>query len=95
MIKRIVKLTFREEAVPEFFAIFEDSKLKIRAFEGNLHLELLRDLARPSIFFTLSFWENEAALDRYRASELFKTTWAQTKALFAEKPEAWSVEVVG
>jgi hypothetical protein len=95
MIKRIVKLTFREEAVPEFLDIFEDSKLKIRAFEGNLYLELLRDVARPDVFFTLSFWENEAALDRYRASELFKTTWAKTKALFAEKPEAWSVEVAG
>lgn len=95
MIKRIVKLTFQEELVPDFMAIFEESKAKIRAFDGNLHLELLRDIAQPNVLFTFSFWENEAALERYRQSELFKATWAKTKALFADKPAAWSVEVVG
>lgn len=93
MIKRIVKMTFREEAVPDFLTIFEESKTKIRAFEGCNHLELLRDLTRPNVLFTLSFWENEAALDRYRQSELFKNTWKKTKALFEEKAEAWSVQV--
>ncbi len=95
MIKRIVKLTFREELVPDFMAIFEESKDKIRAFEGNLHLELLRDVAQPNVLFTLSFWENEQALENYRQSALFQTTWAKTKALFADKPAAWTVEVVG
>ena len=94
MVKRIVKLTFRAELVPDFMAIFEESKDKIRAFDGNLHLELLRDLAQPNVMFTLSFWEDEAALERYRQSELFRATWAKTKALFAEKPDAWTVEVV-
>ena len=81
--------------VPDFMSIFEESKEKIRAFDGNLHLELLRDLAQPNVLFTLSFWENEQALENYRASELFNTTWARTKALFAEKAAAWTVEVVG
>ncbi len=95
MVKRIVKLTFRAELVPDFMAIFEESKGKIRAFDGNLHLELLRGLAQPNVLFTLSFWEDESALERYRQSELFRATWAKTKALFAEKPDAWTVEVVG
>lgn len=95
MIKRIVKLTFREDAVPEFLAIFEASKEKIRAFEGNLHLELLRDTAQPNVLFTLSLWENEQALEAYRQSELFKSTWEKTKALFAGKAEAWTVEGIG
>ena len=95
MVKRTVKLTFRAELVPDFMSIFEESKEKIRAFDGNLHLELLRDLAQPNVLFTLSFWENEQALENYRASELFNTTWARTKALFAEKAAAWTVEVVG
>jgi (4S)-4-hydroxy-5-phosphonooxypentane-2,3-dione isomerase len=93
MLKRIVKLTFREEAIPEFLAIFEESKSKIRAFEGCRHLELLRNVNQPNELFTLSFWENEAALDRYRQSEFFKITWEKTKVLFAGKPEAWSVAV--
>ena len=95
MIKRIVKLTFREELVPDFMAIFEESKGKIRAFDGNLHLELLQDVAQPNVLFTLSFWEDEAALERYRQSDLFQKTWAKTKALFAEKPAAWTTEEVG
>lgn len=95
MIKRIVKLTFQPALLPDFMAIFEQSKDKIRAFDGNRHLELLRDLAQPNVLFTLSIWESEAALERYRQSDLFQTTWAKTKALFADKPAAWSVEVIG
>jgi quinol monooxygenase YgiN len=95
MIKRIVKLTFQPERLPDFMAIFQGSKDKIRAFEGNLHLELLRDIAQQNVLFTLSHWEDEAALERYRQSELFQTTWARTKVLFADKPQAWTVEQVG
>lgn len=95
MIKRIVKLTFRPEAVDAFITeVFEQSKAQIRAFPGCLHMELVRHLAAPNVLFTLSKWENEIALDTYRQSELFKHTWAKTKALFSEKAEAWSVEVL-
>ncbi len=93
MIKRIVKMTFREEAVPGFLEIFEESKGKIRAFEGCHHLELLRGVDQPNVLFTFSFWEGEKALDQYRQSALFKNTWKKTKALFAERAEAWSVRV--
>lgn len=95
MIKRIVKLTFQTERLPDFLAIFEESKNKIRAFEGNLHLELLQDVKQPNVLFTLSFWEDEAALEQYRQSDLFQQTWARTKLLFADRPSAWTtVEVV-
>ena len=93
MIKRIVKMTFRPEAVPAFLAIFEESKALIRAFEGCQHLELLRDTGQPNILFTLSHWQSGAALDAYRQSDLFLATWKKTKVLFAEKAEAWSVEI--
>ena len=52
------------------------------------------DKSEPNIFFTYSFWKNEAALEAYRNSELFKNTWAKTKVLFNEKPQAWSVEML-
>jgi heme-degrading monooxygenase HmoA len=54
---------------------------------------LLRFTDDPRVLFTLSIWENPEALEAYRRSELFQNTWAKTKALFAEKAEAWSVEV--
>ncbi|MBK7939550.1 MAG: antibiotic biosynthesis monooxygenase [Lewinellaceae bacterium] len=95
MIKRIVKMTFREEAVETFLKdVFEPSKGRIRAFPGCQHMELLQYSSQRNVLFTLSFWDDEAALDTYRHSELFRTTWEKTKALFAEKPEAWSVEVI-
>jgi len=95
MIKRIVKLTFRPEEVSTFLeTVFEPSKLAIRAFSGCKHMELLRVTEQSSVLFTLSIWEDASALERYRQSDLFRQTWAKSKALFAEKAEAWSVEVV-
>lgn len=96
MIKRIVKMTFREDVVETFLnEVFEHSKDRIRAFPGCRHMELLRQKNKPNVLFTLSFWDDEAALEAYRQSELFQTTWAKTKVLFAEKAEAWTVEVAG
>ncbi len=88
-------MTFREESVHTFISeVFEQSKEKIRAFEGCQHMELLRHKTRPNLLFTYSLWDDESALDAYRASPLFADTWAKTKALFAEKAEAWSLEVI-
>jgi quinol monooxygenase YgiN len=94
MIKRLVKLTFRLDKTADFIDIFNNSKNLIRNTEGCLHLELLNDIAHPHIFFTLSFWKNEAALEGYRQSELFRTTWAKTKVLFDDKPVAWTTLVL-
>lgn len=94
MIKRIVKLTFREDETETFQKIFESKKNMIRAREGCLHLELWRDVKTPNVFFTYSFWKSESDLNAYRHSDLFKATWKKTKALFADKPEAWSVEMI-
>ncbi len=94
MIKRLVKLTFQEDKIDDFLLIFERSKQKILAREGCHHVELLQMAAQPNVMFTLSIWENEAALNDYRASELFITTWAATKALFSGKPEAWTTNMI-
>lgn len=83
---------FRTENVAAFIGIFEESRLKIAGFEGCHQVELLRDKRQPDIFFTYSLWESEVYLEQYRQSELFKGVWARTKALFAEKAQAWSVE---
>jgi quinol monooxygenase YgiN len=87
-------MTFQPEKVADFLAIFEASKQHIRAMKGCHHLQLLRDLDQPHIFMTHSHWDNADALNHYRDSELFKTTWAKTKVLFAEKPLAFSAETV-
>ncbi len=94
MIKRIVKLSFDPALLPEFMAIFEVSKDRIRAFPGCHHLELWRDRETPNLLFTFSYWKDEEALAAYRRSDLFTSTWAKTKLLFNDRPLAWSIDVI-
>ena len=92
MLVRIVRMTFQDGKLPDFHAIFDTSKHQIRAFSGNCHLELLRDPDHSNVRMTYSLWESTEALEAYRRSELFCTTWAATKALFAERAVAFSGE---
>jgi len=91
MIKRIVKMSFQPEKLETFLEVFNESKKYIAASEGCYHLELLQMPAHSNILFTYSFWEDEAALNNYRHSDLFKATWAKTKVLFNDKPQAWTI----
>lgn len=92
MLVRIVKLTFQEDKIADFLNNFNEIKHQIRRFEGNEFLELYQDKQDTRIFFTYSYWKDEAALEKYRQSELFNEVWSYTKTLFADKPEAWSVD---
>ncbi|MEM7485808.1 MAG: antibiotic biosynthesis monooxygenase family protein [Bacteroidota bacterium] len=94
MLIRIVKLTFKSENIASFKQIFETTKPGILDFEGCTLVELYQDLKNPCVFFTYSFWEMESNLESYRQSDFFKGVWGNTKMLFSEKPEAWSVEKV-
>jgi len=91
MIIRIVKMTFKKDRVNDFAELFEARKQTIRNFQGCTHLELWQDSVLENVFFTYSHWSSVAELDHYRFSSFFKDTWGKTKALFAEKPKAWSV----
>ena len=95
MIKRIVKMEFREDSVDTFLhSVFEHSKEKIRSFPGCLHMELLQEVETPATLFTISYWDNPDSLEAYRNSELFQSTWAKTKVLFQERAQAWSIKVI-
>ena len=84
-------MVFRTEEVDNFLSLFNERKQLIRGFEGCNHLELWQDEKEDNIFFTYSIWDSEAHLNHYRFSDLFKDTWTKTKALFENKPQAWSV----
>lgn len=92
MLIRIVRMTFQEDKLADFHAIFDRSKQRIRTFPGNRQLDLLRDPNQPNVRITYSLWESADALEAYRQSELFRTTWAATKLLFAERAIAFSAE---
>ena len=92
MLVRIVKMGFYKQNIEVFLQNFDDTKTRIRAFEGCSFLELYRDKKDPGIYFTYSHWESEEALEIYRKSELFNTVWSKVKPLFSIRPEAWSVD---
>ncbi len=94
MITRIVKMTFKPECIDTFKAHFEVHKLQIRHFEGNEYLVLYQDAQNNNILFTYSFWKSHEALNLYRNSDLFKKVWAETKVMFDDKPEAWSLNEI-
>lgn len=91
MLTRIVRLCFKAEHTRAFEQIFDESKDKIRARPGCLHLESGKDARDPRVYYTISHWQDEQALEDYRASKLFEDTWARTKVLFEEKPMAFSI----
>ncbi len=92
MFVRIVKMEFQPAKIDAFLQNFEAVKEQIRHFKGCTHLKLLRDKKHPHIFFTYSKWEEEANLENYRKSDLFKSVWSVTKPMFLNKAEAWSVD---
>lgn len=85
-------MSFHSEHVPTFLNNFEKKKEYIRKSHGCRLLELYRGKQNDQVFFTYSYWDSEQDLENYRNSELFKEVWAETKVLFNDKPQAWSVD---
>jgi len=92
MFIRIVKMQFQADRISDFLANFSENKYKIRSVQGCLFLDLYQDKKEKNIFFTYSGWESEKDLDHYRNSELFDKVWSETKTMFTEKPQAWSLD---
>ena len=93
MLVRIVRMTFAPNAVKEFLDQFDETAPQIRSFPGCRHLELWRDADAPAAFTTQSHWKSTEALDVYRDSTLFRSTWSTVKPLFADQPHAHSYTV--
>ncbi|HIG74294.1 MAG TPA: antibiotic biosynthesis monooxygenase [Bacteroidetes bacterium] len=94
MLIRTVRMTFAPATLAAFHDLFEASQPYIRAQPGCEHLELWEDARYPNVLTTYSLWTGNEALQAYRQSELFKTTWARTKPMFAAPPEARSQTIV-
>lgn len=84
-------MTFEPENIPSFERIFRAASGRIRAFPGCSQLELYRDLKDPDTFFTFSTWVDEESLEAYRNSEFFREVWGQTRTLFSNPAQAWSL----
>ncbi len=63
---------------------------------GCLSEEFLRGREKPGEFISLSKWENQAAIDKYRNSEAHKEIQKHTRALMGvAKVEVKTYEVIG
>lgn len=94
MLTRIVRLSFEPSKVEEFKEIFEASKHKIATREGCSGVELMQDFDQENVFYTYSKWDGQENLNAYRHSDLFAGVWKATKALFNDKPLAYSLKKV-
>jgi heme-degrading monooxygenase HmoA len=92
MIIRIVRMHFTEAGVEEFLQIFREHQQAIRHFPGCTHLQLLKDAEDPTIYTTLSHWNEVSDLENYRTSELFGSVWGRVKTLFAARSQAFSLQ---
>jgi hypothetical protein len=90
MILRIVKLAIQKGNQDLFWAMFEQKKETIRRFEGCLNVNAYPDTQLKYIF-TVSEWKDQSYLEAYRESDFFEETWTETKKLFYDRPEAWSL----
>jgi quinol monooxygenase YgiN len=88
---RVVKLTLDPLKTEAFKQVFIQHKNGISQMKGCLSLQAYQDFKEPHIFFTISQWENEHALDNYRYSDFFKTLWSTVKPMFTAKAIAHSL----
>ena len=91
MITRIVKMTFATDKTAQFESVFLEKQKHIAVFPGCSEVALRKDVNNNHIYFTISMWESESALNEYRNSKLFAETWTTVKQWFAAKAEAWSL----
>jgi quinol monooxygenase YgiN len=94
MIKRIVKMEFKEDKINAFIYLIEKNRNKITKSNGCISLEILQDINDKNVFFTYSCWNKEEDLHHYRKSALFNEVWSETKTYFNNKPLAWSVSII-
>lgn len=92
MIIRIVKLEFHPENCCQFERLFYERRNQILVFPGCIDVQLLKDSKVEHVFFTMSHWESEDQLEKYRQSELFLETWSQIKPWFSNTAKAWSLK---
>ena len=91
MIRRVVRLTLKEDKADDFKAFVTPKVPLIKGFDGCEGLEFLQDTNESNVFYTISLWQSEEALNSYRASELFGTIWPNVKPWFKDKALTYSM----
>ena len=94
MITRIVMLNFKPDKVAEFLEIFNQNKQLLAKSDGCIRIEIFKSTSDIDTYFTISNWQSEEHLERYRQSEIFKEIWSKVKPLFNNKAQAWTLNTL-
>jgi heme-degrading monooxygenase HmoA len=97
MITRMILVNVPNERAPEAERLWkqECAPLMIKQ-PGCLSEQFLRGRENTGEFISLSTWENQAAIDKYRASEAHKAVQQHTRGLMnVAKVEVKTYDVVG
>ncbi|WP_019961036.1 antibiotic biosynthesis monooxygenase family protein [Woodsholea maritima] len=66
MLAVIFELEPREGKVEDYLAIAQSLKAELETIEGFISIERFESLARPGRYLSLSFWRDEASVERWR-----------------------------
>lgn len=94
MITRIVRLTIKPTHFHEFISTYSAAQIQIKDFEGCKELSLQQDKNDSNVVYTISRWDSEEHLNRYRNSNLFIGIWKTVKPMFAARADAWSMQEI-
>ncbi|MCE2845900.1 MAG: antibiotic biosynthesis monooxygenase [Sphingobacteriales bacterium] len=94
MLTRVVRLSFRPEAVAIFQQTLKSFEASIRESPGCLDLQIYRDKEDLHVFYTISRWQEASDLEAYRKSDLFGKVWKSVKPGFRSPALAWSLEEI-
>jgi heme-degrading monooxygenase HmoA len=97
MITRMIIVNVPKEKAAEAERLWkEDCAAQMTKQPGCVSEELLRNRENSGEYISMSTWQDQAAIDRYRASEAHKQIQQHTRALMGvAKVEVKSYEVVG
>ena len=97
MIIRMILVNVPKERTAEAERLWKEECAPLMIKQpGCLNEQFLRGRENTGEFISLSTWENQAAIDKYRASEAHKAVQQHTRGLMnVAKVEVKSYDVVG
>lgn len=95
MITRIVRLTLKDESSQnDFRALYASRNPMNRGVSGCLEVKIMKDINENNVYYTVSKWTTNEALENYRSSAYFKETWPMVKSTLASKTKVFTMEEV-
>lgn len=91
---RIVKLVFDDKSLSSALELIACASSVVRDTKGCVYMQAHRVNNDPYTVFTYSLWEADEYLEAYRNTDYFKAFWKKLKPLFAERAEAWSLDLL-